>query len=345
MIPIMAKPEVDRDNYAKVPFYLLHDFNHYAMGEYIPFRKNAEGNREMISEEEYIAAMSWTECKAVHYSDYMIPVRFGVDKAEAIFGGKSVARALIDLGIGEDKAYDVIVSIERDGIIPDKILQHPKYEEHKDVIVDRLLRFYVMDREQSKGQYNNWKRYPEVARIALRFCKTYNTIDEFTNNFDVAMDEIQDYHEGVNTIKSMIMRTVNYRIRTLALKYGVFMSLANENGADGIEISRAKQAVNTLEDIANKLTALNGTIENMDYSTHNIKVMRLHKHYNKLIDDLENTYYKIIHGTAYLRKDQKMNILSRLLPYFPGFVQLDKEWLHDEVARLEQENLQRIQAV
>lgn len=105
----------------------------------------------MMTESEYIEAMSWAECHAVHYSDYIIPIKYGVEKAEAIFGGKSVARSLIELGItDEQKALETIVSIERDGIIPEEILRHPRYEEEKDVIVGRLLRFHVMDKEQSK---------------------------------------------------------------------------------------------------------------------------------------------------------------------------------------------------
>ena len=53
--------------------YLLHDFDHYRMGEFIPWYRDADGNMRIRDKDTYIQMMAWTEAEAVYYSDVVTP--------------------------------------------------------------------------------------------------------------------------------------------------------------------------------------------------------------------------------------------------------------------------------
>jgi len=95
----------------------------------------------------------------------------------------------------DDDIRAAIVSIERDGIIPDNILQHPAYNTVRNNIVDRLLRFHFMDKIQAALQYEKRTKTPFIARVALQFCNTTNNLDEFNTRMHDYHGVIRDYDE------------------------------------------------------------------------------------------------------------------------------------------------------
>lgn len=141
-----------------------------------------------MDKETYCKMLARTEALAVFDSDYRFPLELGLEEFEATIGGnKSVVRSFYDLDISDpDEVRDCIVSIERDGIIPDKILLHSNYERNRDNIIDRVLRFYCMDHlmgEQPKG-YDLWTKQKEFIKVALRFGNVTCKVDEFIQRME-----------------------------------------------------------------------------------------------------------------------------------------------------------------
>ena len=75
--------------------YFLHDLDHYRMGEFLPWRKNENGQWEMIDEEEYLRMMAWTEAVAVHFSDVTIPRMLGMEQFSSIINPESKSDIII----------------------------------------------------------------------------------------------------------------------------------------------------------------------------------------------------------------------------------------------------------
>jgi hypothetical protein len=119
-----------------------------------------------------------------------------LERFEKIIGGESVATSFHALGIYDNETIrTMIIQIERDGYIPDEIMQHPAYEHARKNIIARLLRFHYMDKTQAAAQYDQWKKIPHVAKTALRFCRTISDLTAFEERMDSYHAMIEQYDE------------------------------------------------------------------------------------------------------------------------------------------------------
>lgn len=145
--------------------------------------------------------MAWTEAEAVFFSDVVTPQMVGIERFEKIINPGnnpeiiSLGRAFRDMKISDEVARSCIIEIERDGTIPDILKNHPRFQEFKNLFVDRMLRFHVLDEYQAGFEYEWWKKHENVARVMLRFATTSNDPKEFVKSFDASTKTLEKYHE------------------------------------------------------------------------------------------------------------------------------------------------------
>jgi hypothetical protein len=181
--------------------YLLHDFDHYRMGEFIPWYRDADGNMQIQDKDTYIQMMAWTEAEAVYYSDVVTPNFVGIERFEQIINPNkkpdiiSLGRAFREMGISGPDARQVLIEIERDGVISDMVKNNAKFPEFKELFVGRMLRFHVLDAYQAGFEYAWWQSHEHVAGVMLRFGITHNDPDRFVAGFDESIEMLDVYKE------------------------------------------------------------------------------------------------------------------------------------------------------
>jgi hypothetical protein len=178
MVPLFAIPDTNQKD--KIPFYYLHDLFHYATTGFVPLVKtDNSGELSICSFEEYMKAVAGNECEAVWYSDVLIPEEFGIDRAEQIFNGDSVARAFAELGIEKSESREIIREIELYGRIPEEVRTHQLFGRFKNVFIGRLLRYHVMDTDNSKSMYAYWAEHLDIAKVMEDFCDVFSSVEEY----------------------------------------------------------------------------------------------------------------------------------------------------------------------
>ncbi len=352
LIPLFAIPHPKDAN--KLPFYLLHDMRHYTLGDFVPYKITEEGTLTSIDLQTYQRAKCGNECEAVYFSDVIMPELFGIDRAEKIFGGNSVAGAMLSLGIHTEEAREAIVKIEREGIIPKKIINHQNFEKYRDVFIGRLLRFHVLDREKTKKDYEEWIKHPEVGKVALQFCNAYNNLQEYESTFSKTLDHLLHYSEGTNPLKAEIARTINVDIRITALNLAYVKEylLENERKEDSLhnqknqetqitlrikKINEIDEHINLLKEAYLNLLEIKKNIQDIDSSTENIsayeKIITLKK---EKIADTKNLLNEIREGNS-LSKSQKEYIQGKEVYFFVNH-EVNSEFVKKEIERLERES-------
>lgn len=113
--------------------YLLHDFDHYRMGEFIPWYRDESGTLRIHDEATYTRMMAWTEAEAVYYSDVVTPGFVEIERFEQIINPKgnpeiiSLGRAFRDMDFTGEEARACLIEIERDGTLPERLKNHPRF--------------------------------------------------------------------------------------------------------------------------------------------------------------------------------------------------------------------------
>lgn len=210
----------------KVIFSFDHDAIHEVMGDLSPLSlgadgkllRDAQGHSVTCEWEAYRRAIAYTECLAVWYSDVVLPSKFGIAETETLTWRGKIARMFKEMGMDLDEAREAILSIELEGIIPDKMLRSPQYDEFRDVIVGKLLRFHVLDNLQTRIIYDNWIKHPRVAETALRFYKPQTDPQAYVAGALDAIREVGAYSEGLNRFQAEVSYAANIELRPLALK-------------------------------------------------------------------------------------------------------------------------------
>ena len=94
-----------------------------------------------------------------------------------------------------ETARQVILEIERDGIIPDIVKSSEKFHEFRNLFIHRMIRFHVLDYYQAGFEYEWWKSHAHVAEVMLRFGITNNNPEEFVHGFDSSKSMLDSYKE------------------------------------------------------------------------------------------------------------------------------------------------------
>ena len=95
---IFANPaKVTPENAELYLLYLLHDFDHYRMGEFVPWYIDDSGKMQIHDKDTYQKMMAWTEAEAVYYSDVVTPNFIGIERFESIINPKNDPK-IISLG-------------------------------------------------------------------------------------------------------------------------------------------------------------------------------------------------------------------------------------------------------
>jgi hypothetical protein len=343
MLPVFAIPTPDDPR--RLPFYFLHDLFHYATGGYIPIIAIYGERVELQPFSEYMKAIGGNECEAVWYSDVIMPKEFGLEDAEAIFGGDSVAKVFQELELDDDEARVVIRSIELKGRVPDRVLTHPLFEKYRGTIVGRLLRYYIMDLDNTKGVYEYWEKHPRIVKIASRFSNVFSNVADYENYYHKILDTIKNYSEGANPLKAELSRTINYRIRLTAFRLAFLDEKISENKKGEYEKMGRKIAkhIEELYGAQQKLLYLRDRVVNTDPTKENIQAFKdLKEIIETIANPAEDLANSLSRDTTYLTRDDIEKTKDRKLPYYEGFKPIDPDYLTSELARLEKENLNRV---
>lgn len=302
--------------------YAIHDAGHHIQGNILPYNP-ATGER--MTKEEYVRLLSKTEALAVFDSDYRYAMELGIEKSEENIGWhKSIARTFMELDINDPhEVRDMIVSIEVDGVIPDKLMRHPRYEENKDNIEGRLLRFHFMDKIQAEALYDSWRENEEVIKVALRLCHTTADPIEFESRMDNYEDIVAHFPEGSNPLKAYASRIVTEHVGLTGLKYWVLNQLIkNTHGEGKAELLRTNDIINELEFYKKQLYALRDGLTDTSLSDENIKAIKRANNWKKKIIALDDEFYKIVRTKGLLNDEQVVSLTTDDIPYFHGFAQM-----------------------
>jgi hypothetical protein len=284
-VPRFQLPDITGD---RLPFHLLHDLRHYSLGGVVPFERSSTGEfllddtgkPVLMSFDRFRKAVSLLECEAVWFSDVVIPNRYGRDALEKLFGGKSVAGAFAALGIPEDEARYIIRDIERDGVLPERLLRHPRYAEYRDVFEDRLLRFHIMDTLQLEKLYDFWRHNPRVAREAVRFFeRTHSDPTAYFEAVERSLIELRHLPEGNNPFQATVAKAINTDVRTTALQLAFYAQQVETTGrpraADAISAITAQ--LEALKSAEVQLVQIRDQIQSVDPTAANLRLFRRYR--------------------------------------------------------------------
>ncbi len=337
----------DYSHAGRANFFAAHDWRHWQEGELIPYRLTQDGSLalrddelEVLPFEDYLSGMMALEDSAGFFSDVELPGKFGHSRSREVFNGMSVAEAFEILDIGDPAhARQVYTSIQSKGIIPKEILQHSRYEDVREVLIDRLLKYHVLFREHIKIMYQNWVDHPEMARLALLFGqRTFSDPKEVAGRSEAARQEVRAYREGFNPIKAHLARIGFQEISVIAFQVGHYLeqlrtkpeAAAQEASRRGVEILRG------LKHTQEQLSRVHGAIRNIDPSHDNLQAMRACKLARSgIIHTAQEFVASLLQEGSPLSEAERRDGGGRLLPFFKELSFAVTEGHHAEIARLE----------
>lgn len=285
----------ENEDQNKLPFSLDHDLRHWAAKDLCPYLidKNrsilhdSHGDPLMLPRDQFRRALTVNECFVGWHSDVILPSQYDLHKADLHKAKKitwrgKVAQAFEVMGLSKQEALNAILSIEGNGIIPAKILKHARYQEFRDVIVDRYLRFHVLDQLQSDIIYNNWQKHAWVAQVMIRFCDVHTDVQDYYRGLRESMQMLKKYAEGRNRFKQEIALAKASGVQNSAIRIASLMEYMCENRNVGYEkaylecekwLERLYEALLNLEDI-------HARIKNTELNDENIALYRRYKRIN-----------------------------------------------------------------
>jgi len=295
--PLLAESPKPKDGHGTINdrpgFGLLmdHDHRHYRIGEFIPYFTDANGriaigaggapvmhsmatNREMLMTNEAYAL----------YGDAQTARRMGIGLYENLSGEPSPARifdaiAVSTFSFDPEQELAALYTMVVKGEIPRFILEHPDYEQWRQVIRSKLIGYFVRDRPNSDLMYDYWKEHPVVAQVALDFCPQASTnLSIFKSRFEELMRDEAEASEGFNPFKARLERLWRAEIPRIALNLGLLKSYAIKNNSAGVENYLGSIDV-LLEQLKLASLRLGKTLEgiaNMEPSRENIAAAELY---------------------------------------------------------------------
>lgn len=320
ILPRFAVPEMNDKR--RLAFYLLHDMHHYLLGDVVPYAYDDQGRLALVPFDDYRALASAQECRAVWYSDVLIPHIIGFEKAREIFGSPSTAEAFDRLGISKEEAYGVILSIERDGVIPQNVLRHSEFGQYKSLFVDRMLRYHFMDAAQIHLVYEFWMERPELVSHVLDFSDTYTATSAYTDSFEVLLRRLEDPSttDGYNSLREVVSALRNTELRSLALRLAVYKDILIRLKPSGWKEAEATitDCLATVKIAYDELEKRGDRIVNTDANDANFIAfvyeravrMRLIPKCRALLEQLETT-------SAFLELEQFSAQVGRVLSFVP----------------------------
>jgi 8-oxo-dGTP pyrophosphatase MutT (NUDIX family) len=341
MVPVFAIPE--HTDAQKMPFNFLHDLFHYATWGFVPLKGITEnGEIEMHSFEDYFEAIGGNECHAVWYSDVIMPEEFGIAEAESIFSGDSVASAFLALDMDEEQAREAIRTIELRGEIPKEMLDHPNFERYRDVFIDRLLKYHVLDHENTKGVYEYWEQHPFVLKTAARFCNAFTDLAQYEHHYLSTLDDIRAYTEGLNPLRAHLSRTANVRIRLSAMRLAVLHEHLTSRNIEGGQPEQIVQHLDELAHAYEEINAMRQKVEDVDPSPEHLEMLeRLEEWERGLFSEGDRLAESIIADRTIFTEFEATMIGDRILPFFESFHSPSKQEVHDRVSELEQKSREK----
>lgn len=331
MVPLFATPSTNQEN--KLPFYYLHDLFHYATTGFVPLLRKGK-TLTMCTFDEYMRATCGNECEAVWYSDVLIPEEFGVDKAEQIFNGDSVARAFGELGISTDDARNVIREIELEGKIRDDVKNHPLFGRFKGVFINRLLRYHIMDTESNKVMYEYWKQNLDLAQVMEDFCDVFSSVEEYEQYYKDTIIRIMNYTEGVNPLRAYLSHMLNVRIRLLALKF----AYARHELKDHALKNEITDHLENMKEVYKEIKESKKQLMSIDPTKKNKQIIRRVRELEETVVIASEKYLESLIKNETLPSFLRKDLQDRTVPFFEPFAELDKDTLAARIKELEAYN-------
>lgn len=335
MIPLFAMPTVQVNE--KLPFYYAHDLFHYATQGFLPIIIGKEGKVELTSFEDYYKGTCGNECEAVWYSDVVIPKEFGINESESIFQGDSVAKVFEEMSISSLESRDMIRSIELDGVIPNKIKEHPLFKRHRGVLIDRILKYHIMDKDNARSMYKYFADHIDTILVMKDFCDIDYNIKSYEERYRNTYLEIYNYSEGVNPIKSFIARVLNQEVRLRALRLAYIKYEAGRIQNDSI-ITFANKHLDSLKVAYSKLSGFRDSLKDNDPSKVNAQICSYAKSLEKDVFFEVDQFIENLIQNSPLSEHTKKSLKERKVPFFKMFDPIDPDFLKSELAKAKLKN-------
>ncbi|MCB0354345.1 MAG: hypothetical protein KDD64_12500 [Bdellovibrionales bacterium] len=337
----------ESDEPQKWPLRLFHDGEHHIMEDLSPFTFNADGSIQrdengdpvLLPFDVWADAVITSECYAVFESDVKQPANTSIAETEKDSWRGMVARIFEVTGIGLEvdgpngslsPAQQAVVSIERDGVIPDQILRHERYGEVREGIL-KLLEFAVKDRAQLQIFYENWKRMPEVAEAALKFGAIYRNSEAFEANFKQvdtkilserarsSVQEVNRYAEGINPLRAELSLAMNAQCELVAYRFANLQSQLRASKRPGWKqvSQKVQERIDELRAAHRLLERFRDSIVDTEVSQTNIDARRALKALQRqILRPLEREYRELSRRKDLLSPDFLSENATRM---FPGF--------------------------
>ncbi|AFE03630.1 hypothetical protein COCOR_00670 [Corallococcus coralloides DSM 2259] len=287
-VPVFAIPAHKPG--AHFPFNLLHDLRHYAAGDFVPYCFAEDGSLLPLSKEEYTAITCLDESDATWFSDVFIPNRLGHGFVEEMLGCICGAHAFEELGITDEaQVRQAMRSIEFEGIVPAGILRHERFRgEVRELLVNRYLRYHVLDRRQGRARYEAWMRQPATALTWLRFCNVFNDPKAYEANQQASLERILEYREAFNPLRALIARTLNFHLRVTALSLAFAREVLLQDGAAllggeelGALVAKLARDVDALHDRFIQLKAMSQRVQGCEPTAENLQGLRMAREFQR----------------------------------------------------------------
>lgn len=327
ILPIFIAPSMNDPR--KMPYNLIHDLFHWTLGSIVPIKRDQNknilrdsyGNPLFIPVEEMRLGDAGNEVEAVFFSDVTVPREHGYEKAEDIFKGISLGRAFEeDLGVPYEEIKNIIYSIERDGFIPSELIQHPKYDNVRNVLVGRLLRYHALDTHHiTNGLYKHWTSQPFLSETALRFFPlAFTDYKEHEQWFVQSEEYKRGYPSGINPLKRLLAQHLSFNIGLGALRLAYFYEQIGKNRSPGYEKvqSQILDKLIRLEEAKKELTEAHLRTKDFGFSEYNLdSLRRLERIKRQVLEPIWEWTLKLSLDQNYLTDLQINHSYGRLMPF------------------------------
>ncbi len=300
----------------------------------------------ITTEDKFVYLHTYQEAFAVTVSDYLLPKEIWFETFEKfLWIKKCVWRTLEEFGIDTfKKALEVIIQMERDGVIPDRMLQHEAYQDpsNRDNIM-RVIWYHPNDKKQSRDEYRYWASHPEVAKVKARFMHVSKNEEEVLSKMKDFDDMLEHYPEGNNSFKSYISSHINTNTTIPAMRAWVLKQYIVDSNIEG-KWATLIVIDELIEQLYHQQVYIKNTrdmVTSMNYDDTNIKALRRIKHSKHETETLMAQVEKLVTTTPYITQEQRDDLSNNYFAWFQWFNKYEDKENKQRINDIEQENLKR----
>jgi hypothetical protein len=249
-----------------------------------------------------------------------------------MFNGPSVGEALEAFGLTGTAAREAIATIEREGVIPKEIVeQTDTYAKYRSIFTERLLKFYVQDREHIRLQIDNWKKNKHVAKTASRFFPlAFGDLKAHLRQIGEFDATMKGYPDGFHPLKSEIARTMvmDVCVRAMQLTHYRQQVWETQQPGYGEVIKEINDTVDELEQALELLRESHTILKGVDPSPEAMQsFITLKRVKQSILDDVKLYAEQLANDKRYLTEEQIEKNRDRLLPFVQVlYFDKDPEW-------------------